>query len=65
LKAWIVRVFTGVEEVEYEIYADRFFAKKLRKTPELMYVFLVGEEEVAHIFSPHYVCEKGVDVNQN
>ena len=65
MKAWIVRQFFMDEEREYEIYADAFHILRLKKTPELMYVFTVGEENVAHIFSPHYVCEKGIDISQN
>ena len=62
LKTFVVRQFVGsnpfdMTEAEYEIRAEGY-SKEAIGDSELIYSFFIGEDEIASVFSPHYVCDK-------
>lgn len=66
LAVFIVRHHTihdgMLQEQEYHIRAERYFIEPVgNKNGDLMFHFVIGEETVASVFSPHYVCDKRLD----
>ena len=50
------------EEVEYRIRAEKFVHIFVGEN-DLLYGFYIGEDLVASVFSPHYVCDIRVDAD--